>query len=173
MAENDDSKNRGTGGGGNAPPANPILQLDLNSTAEGEIYERLAQGIPENAQSVKDRAFKGRKELIGDQSLGEGKDVYKAQDKARDSARQIITLWLIGLFCVLIVLSFVALFVTGLQGGFNDDFYKNLRSLLDVLLGPVITLLSSAIGFYFGYQKGAEKTQDSSKDGAPSRRAGN
>lgn len=93
---------------------------------------------------------------------------YAPQDRARDSARQIITLWLIGLFCVLITLAFAALFMIGLQSGFNQSFFEKLKTLLDVLLGPVITLLSSAIGFYFGYQQGAGTlNKDGPKDGTP------
>lgn len=82
-------------------------------------------------------------------------DVAARQDKAKDDTRQTITLWLIGLFVVIVVLSFVALFMVGLQGpgGFDGEFFQRLKTLLDVLLGPVITLLSSAIGFYFGYQQ--------------------
>lgn len=90
---------------------------------------------------------------------------YSPRDQAQDNARQTITLWLIGLFSVLIVMSFVALFIVGLksQEGFNEKFFQHLKTLLDVLLGPVITLLSSAIGFYFGYQQGTT----SPKDGGP------
>jgi hypothetical protein len=82
-------------------------------------------------------------------------DGYSPQDKARDDTRQTITLWLIGLLCAIVVLSFTALFMIGLRSkdGFDQSFFTNLKTLLDVLLGPVITLLSSAVGFYFGYQQ--------------------
>ncbi len=77
-----------------------------------------------------------------------------SQEKAKNDTRKTIALWLVGLFCTIVVLSFTALFMVGLKspGGFDTVFFDKLKGLLDVLVGPVITLLSSAIGFYFGQQ---------------------
>jgi hypothetical protein len=76
-------------------------------------------------------------------------------DKSRDKTRQTITLWLIGLLCVIVGLTFVALFARGASSGFTDDkFFAELKQILDVIVGPVITLLASAVGFYFGYKQG-------------------
>ena len=36
-----------------------------------------------------------------------------------------------------------------------SSIHRYLKTLLDVLLGPVIALLSSAIGFYFGSRQAA------------------
>jgi len=73
----------------------------------------------------------------------------------RDATRQTITLWLIGLLCAIVGLTFVALFSRGASTGFTDkEFFHELKQILDVLLGPVITLLASAVGFYFGYKQG-------------------
>ena len=76
-------------------------------------------------------------------------------DESRDATRQTITLWLLGLLCAIVALSFVALFARGASTGFTDKaFFSELKQVLDVLVGPVITLLASAVGFYFGYKQG-------------------
>lgn len=76
-------------------------------------------------------------------------------DQSRDATRQTITLWLIGLLCAIVSLTFVALFARGAASGFtHEGFFQELKQVLDVLVGPVITLLASAIGFYFGYKQG-------------------
>jgi hypothetical protein len=81
--------------------------------------------------------------------------------KARDRTREIVTLWLIGVLCVIVVLAFVGLFARGMHHQFDEKFFAELKQVLDVLLGPVITLLSSAVGFYFGYQQGAASEKGS------------
>ena len=69
--------------------------------------------------------------------------------------RQTITLWLIGLLCAIVGLSFVAVFARGAATGFtHPEFFREFKQVLDVLVGPIITLLASAIGFYFGYKQG-------------------
>lgn len=81
-------------------------------------------------------------------------ELYNA-DQSRDATRQTVTLWLIGLLCAIVGLTFVALFARGAATGFTDkEFFHELKQILDVLVGPVITLLASAIGFYFGYKQG-------------------
>jgi hypothetical protein len=84
--------------------------------------------------------------------------------QARDRTREIVTLWLIGLLCVIVVLSFVGLFARGMYHRFDEDFFKELKQVIDVLVGPVITLLSSAVGFYFGYQQGAANEKSNTSD---------
>lgn len=76
-------------------------------------------------------------------------------EESRDTTRQTITLWLIGLLCAIVVLAFVALFASGVAVGFTGPtFFDGLKKILDVLVGPVITLLASAVGFYFGSKQG-------------------
>ena len=76
-------------------------------------------------------------------------------DKARDLTRQTISLWLIGVLCSIVALSFIALFASGAASGFaQKEFFSNFKQLLDVILPPVTTLLASTIGFYFGYKQG-------------------
>ena len=75
-------------------------------------------------------------------------------DRARDGTRQTITLWLIGLLCSIVALSFVALFASGAATGFAGlAFFDNFKKILDVILPPVTTLLASTVGFYFGYKQ--------------------
>jgi hypothetical protein len=75
-------------------------------------------------------------------------------DQSRDVTRQTITLWLIGLLCTIIGLTFAALFARGASNGFaNKEFFQELKQVLDVVLGPVTTLLASAVGYYFGYKQ--------------------
>ena len=148
----------------------PTLQLDLESKpdAVGPLYERAATERGISVEKLRNDAGSDASTETDDR-VTENTKVYPPRVQAQDTTRQIITLWLIGLFCVLIVLSFVALFIIGLKspGGFDDGFFLKLKTLLDVLLGPVITLLSSAIGFYFGYQQGSGSiSKDAPKDGA-------
>lgn len=89
-------------------------------------------------------------------------------DRSRDVTRQTITLWLIGLLCAIVSLTFVALFARGAATGFTDPaFFQELKQVLDVLVGPVITLLASAIGFYFGYKQGELGQQPRASGGRP------
>ncbi len=109
-------------------------------------------------------------EDFGGASSGTPGDTFEERpynpDVFRDVTRQTITLWLIGLFCTIVVLTFVALFARGASTGFtNKDFFSELKQILDVLVGPVITLLASAIGFYFGYKQG--ELSDQGRNGRP------
>lgn len=89
-------------------------------------------------------------------------------DRSRDATRQTITLWLIGLLCAIVSLTFVALFARGAATGFtHNEFFHELKQVLDVLVGPVITLLASAIGFYFGYKQGELGEQVKNHRGQP------
>ncbi|HRH88052.1 MAG TPA: hypothetical protein PLO41_14475 [Rubrivivax sp.] len=128
------------------------LSLDLTTT-EGKGWE---VGVEAAKQTVESAGGKlGEPASIETRESSTFEDVYSPQDKARDDTRQTIALWLIGLFCTIVVLCFTALFMIGLRSkeGFDQQFFTNLKTLLDVLVGPVITLLSAAVGFYFGNQQ--------------------
>jgi hypothetical protein len=159
-----------------APPAEPVV-LDLTANDDPSLVapnvqltlREYGKRTGETFDEVQRKAGLGASRQLGEQGSDKA-PTYAPRDRAQDSARQIITLWLIGLFCVLITMAFAALFMIGLKSGFNDDFFTKLKSLLDVLLGPVITLLSSAIGFYFGYQQGAGTLgKETPKDGGTSK----
>ena len=65
--------------------------------------------------------------------------------------REFIAIWLIALLFLIICLAFTAIFLDD-DPTMLDKRFQHLKSLLDVIIGPVATLLSSAIGFYFGMQ---------------------
>lgn len=65
--------------------------------------------------------------------------------------RETITVWMVGLLCAIIALAFIALFMDDDVALFEKR-YESLKGILDVIMGPVVTLLSSVIGFYFGSQ---------------------
>jgi hypothetical protein len=141
-------------------PAPAPASIDLNQPPDevGAKIEQLADDDP--ATNIKEVRKEARQEA--DSRADVESKPYAPRDKAQDSTRQTITLWLIGLFCAIVVLAFAGLFTIGLKTGFDKDFFEHMKRLLDVLLGPVITLLSSAIGFYFGYQQGTSSEAKSS-----------
>jgi hypothetical protein len=111
--------------------------LDRSPDEVGKELAAAGGGSGENTQSA----------VVREQPFEEG---------ARDATRQTIALWLIGLLCVIVALTFVALLARGASSGFSHpEFFRELKQVLDVLVGPVITLLASAVGFYFGYKQGS------------------
>ncbi len=68
-------------------------------------------------------------------------------DEFRDQARKSITYWLLSLLTLLFVSAFASLFF--LEG---KPTFVELKGLLDLLLGPLVALVSAATGFYFGAQ---------------------
>ncbi|KWF35824.1 hypothetical protein [Burkholderia diffusa] len=68
-----------------------------------------------------------------------------------DEARSTIAFWLLGLLTGLLVaaaLGFGGLFFTAGKPTFDE-----LKSLVELILTPLLTLVSAATGFYFGSQK--------------------
>lgn len=77
-------------------------------------------------------------------------------NKKRDHDRANIAYWLLALLSFIVFSSFLCLAFAGailtnsawtLKYGFQFD---QLKSLLDVIFGPIIALVSAATGFYFG-----------------------
>jgi len=68
-------------------------------------------------------------------------------DRSRDQARARITYWLLFLFTLLILFAFFALYNAD-----EKPTFENLKAILELLLGPVVALVSAATGFYFGAQ---------------------
>lgn len=123
-----------------APPTAPVKNIDLTGEEDASA--------PPATSAIREEPYNA--------------------DRSRDATRQTITLWLIGLLCAIVSLTFVALFARGAATGFTDEkFFTELKQVLDVLVGPVITLLASAIGFYFGYKQG-ELGQPGKSNGAGS-----
>lgn len=74
-------------------------------------------------------------------------------DKANDDARRLIAISLIVLLAAVILLTFWAL-LWALAAGKADTKtnYEHIAGILNILFGPIVTLVGSATGFYFGAQ---------------------
>ena|SRR5882724_5201256 len=85
-----------------------------------------------------------------------GFDAPKSQaydpDQFRDQARRRITYWLLILLTLLVTYAFGGLFL--IEG---KPSFEHLKNLVEMLLGPIIALVSAATGFYFGAQSGTKK----------------
>lgn len=137
------------GGASSTAPSSAGDAVSLEGLSGAALRSQLERSAQKSPSDLTGDSIEQKKEDSRWVPLGEG--AY-SPDRARDRTRETITLWLLGIFCVLIALSFTALFVVGLRTNFNEGFYTSLKGIVDVLVGPVVSLLSSAIGFYFGYQ---------------------
>lgn len=72
-------------------------------------------------------------------------------DEFRDQARKKITYWLLFLLTLLFVGAFATLFLLE-----DKVTFDHLKGLLEILLGPLVALVSAATGFYFGAQSGGK-----------------
>jgi polyferredoxin len=68
-------------------------------------------------------------------------------DEFKDQARKRIAYWLLALLTLLVTYAFGGLFL--IEG---KPTFEHLKSLVEMLLGPLIALVSAATGFYFGAQ---------------------
>lgn len=84
-----------------------------------------------------------------DTRLPVGEDI--ADQWSARTMRETLALWLVGLLCAVVALAFTALLLDQ-DSALLDQRFKLLKSLLDVLVGPIVTLLSTVLGFYFGTQ---------------------
>ena len=135
------------------PPPNPITSIDLVAQPDLDRDPNVFGAALLKGQ--KDARSSGASITPAEISYAAFSERPYNADESRDMTRQTITLWLIGLLCVVVGLTFVALFARGASTGFTDkDFFHDLKQVLDVLVGPVITLLASAVGFYFGSKQG-------------------
>ncbi|MDP9012446.1 MAG: hypothetical protein M3O41_07290 [Pseudomonadota bacterium] len=75
-------------------------------------------------------------------------------EQFRDQARKRITYWLLILLTLLVTYAFGGLFL--IEG---KPSFEHLKNLVELLLGPIIALVSAATGFYFGAQSGSKKGQ--------------
>lgn len=91
-----------------------------------------------------------------------GQDAHHDRRSQR-GMREIIAVWLIALLFLIICLAFTAVFLDD-DPTMLDKRFQHLKSLLDVIIGPVATLLSSAIGFYFGMQVSQGRTENQKPD---------
>ncbi|HEY8976100.1 MAG TPA: hypothetical protein VIN75_17925 [Burkholderiaceae bacterium] len=92
-------------------------------------------------------------------------DAASSDKRSQRGMRETITIWLLVLLCVVVGLAFVVV-LYDVDPAIADKRFEHLKNLLDVMLGPIVTLLSSVIGFYFGSQVAQDKAQsgESGKD---------
>jgi hypothetical protein len=143
-----------TSSAGSNPTAapRPVAEINLVDSPELDLPEAFGQTVTAGKKAA-DGAEGGG--AFNEPPFEAFEERSYDPDSSRDGTRQIITLWLIGLLCAIVGLTFVALFARGASTGFTDkEFFHELKQVLDVLVGPVITLLASAVGFYFGYKQG-------------------
>lgn len=90
------------------------------------------------------------------QPVAEGKPTFT------DRARITIAYWLLAILTGIIVLSF-ALLLWALESGngSTQSNFEHIAALLNILFGPVATLVGSAVGFYFGAQAAQASANDS------------
>lgn len=67
-------------------------------------------------------------------------------DEAQEKTRGWIALALVGILLLIVVASFLSLWLTSLK-------VADVKGLLEVILAPVVALVGSATGFYFGGKK--------------------
>lgn len=84
--------------------------------------------------------------------------------RSQRGMREAITVWLLGLLCVVVGLAFTALLLDE-DPTLADQRFAHLKTLLDVVVGPIVTLLSSVIGFYFGLQSARDAAAGSGERG--------
>lgn len=87
--------------------------------------------------------------LIVERLASVGEDI--ADRRSARAMRETLALWLVGLMCAVVALAFTALLLDQ-DSSMLEQRFKQLKSLLDVLVGPIVTLLSTVLGFYFGTQ---------------------
>lgn len=105
-----------------------------NEIDDGEIQEVLdaTVGVGKAAPELR------RPEVKGDYDPG----------RYQDATRSYIAYWLLALLTLLVIGGFSLLFAV--PGGATFD---NLKSILELVFGPIIALVSAATGFYFGAQQ--------------------
>lgn len=70
----------------------------------------------------------------------------------QDATRSYIAYWLLSLLTVMVVGGLAMLFAR------PSVTFENLKSILELIFGPVVALVSAATGFYFGaHQPGSDK----------------
>ena len=87
---------------------------------------------------------------LGDVDLSSPEEKKYDPSKEVDKARKYIAYWLLALLSFLVVFSFISLWFLNPTPTFSD-----IKALVELLLGPIIALVSAATGFYFGATRGA------------------
>jgi hypothetical protein len=70
-------------------------------------------------------------------------------EQQRETLRGWLAIILIAILCIEIVLAFVLLH-------FSQTKFENVREVLGIVFGATVTLVGTALGFYFGEKKGRD-----------------
>ncbi len=75
----------------------------------------------------------------------------KRAENADTKTRRIVSYLLLALLSAVVFAAFIALFIIN-DGAGKDDAQDaaRLMQLMNIVFGPVVTLFSSVVGFYFG-----------------------
>ncbi len=111
---------------------------------------------PEDGQDAPDTALSGdtlNATLVpGESPFGlETPDEQYKPEQSRDKARATITYWLLGLLTFLFIGAFIAFFAS------SERTFANLKVMLEMLISPLMVLVSAATGFYFGAHSANKK----------------
>lgn len=84
----------------------------------------------------------------------------RTTESSDSKTRNVIANWLLVLLAAIVVVAFVALFSINYYAHAGDATAeaaaKRLMDLMNVVFGPVVTLFSSVVGFYFGARTAQE-----------------
>jgi hypothetical protein len=87
--------------------------------------------------------------------------IVQKPENPTDKARKNIAYWLLGILTGIVIASFLLLLWALRSGqGSIDDNFKNISGLLNIIYGPVVTLVGSAVGFYFGAKSNQPEEND-------------
>jgi hypothetical protein len=86
--------------------------------------------------------------------------------QATDNARKNIAYSLLAILAGIVIISFLAFCLTldNSQAGAKDN-YDHFLAVLNIVYGPIVTLVGSATGFYFGSQSRAPQQSNLSGSG--------
>ncbi|MBL8541897.1 MAG: hypothetical protein JNK68_16260 [Betaproteobacteria bacterium] len=125
--------------------ANPRITDEAGSLTTGQSKETLEKTPRELDATVP--------EGVPLPSLGRLEEKKYDVERSTHEARKLIAYWLLGLLTLLVVGAFV-----GLLGVITDGpSFEQLKALVELILGPIITLVSAATGFYFGAKSVSSK----------------
>ena len=82
------------------------------------------------------------------------------QTKETDAARKYIAFWLIGILSGVVAIALLTCLVLIYFDTNDKDRFDHLLAVINLIFGPIIALVGSATGFYFGSQ-----SQSSKQDG--------
>lgn len=113
------------------PPSAPPSELHDDADIEETLDATVDPGKPAPGLSTP--------EIRGDYDPG----------RYQDATRSYIAYWLLGLLTLMVAGGFGMLLIV------PTVTFENLKSILELVFGPIVALVSAATGFYFGAQQSA------------------